>query len=347
MSKNLQKNQNGMVSIMITMIMMIVITLIVLGFAAVTRRNQREALDNQLSSQAYYAAETGVNDAIHAIDPANPAHITPTAADANSCGSFITHAGLGSTSTLSSGVKYTCVLVNENPPALQQTVALGSTQTLPVNPSAATDLTVSWQSTNSTATGAGCPSGFTPSASWIAACQFGVLRLDIYKTGGVTLTGSSAAVADGLASKVGTVYVSPSSAGSLQTRAIDYTKPITAPGYCSSGSCKIRLQDVGGAAFAGNYYVRLSGIYEAPGNVVIAGDSTAITFSGAFASIDSTGQDQDELRRIQVYVPLTNSSGLPAVNALASVNDICKQFSILGPNTSATSTNPGNPLCNT
>jgi len=50
MSAKLSKNQTGLVSIMVTIIMMLVISLIVLGFATVTRRNTREALDRQLST---------------------------------------------------------------------------------------------------------------------------------------------------------------------------------------------------------------------------------------------------------------------------------------------------------
>ena len=49
---------------------MIVMSLIVLGFAQISRRNQRESLDRQLSTQAFYAAESGVNDARELITTA-------------------------------------------------------------------------------------------------------------------------------------------------------------------------------------------------------------------------------------------------------------------------------------
>jgi len=67
-TESLQRNQSGMVSIMVTMILMIVMSLIVVGFAQVSRRNQRVALDRQLSTQAFYAAESGVNDAREFLD---------------------------------------------------------------------------------------------------------------------------------------------------------------------------------------------------------------------------------------------------------------------------------------
>src|SRR3954464_6641054 len=67
-AKNAKLNSEaGMASFLIVMILMLVITLIVIGFAQVTRRNSREALDRQLSSQAFYAAESGVNVTTNAI----------------------------------------------------------------------------------------------------------------------------------------------------------------------------------------------------------------------------------------------------------------------------------------
>ena len=59
-----------MVAILVTMNLMIVISLIVLGFAQISRRNQRQSLDRQLSTQAFYAAETAVNDAADLIKTA-------------------------------------------------------------------------------------------------------------------------------------------------------------------------------------------------------------------------------------------------------------------------------------
>ena len=55
------RNQDGLVSIIIVVILMIVISIIVLSFAKVVRNEQRQTLDRQLSTQAYYAAESGVN----------------------------------------------------------------------------------------------------------------------------------------------------------------------------------------------------------------------------------------------------------------------------------------------
>jgi hypothetical protein len=75
---NLNNDQSGLASIFITMILMLVITLIVLGFAAIANRDQKNSLDSQLSTQAFYAAETGINETIRGIN--NYFSACPTAA---------------------------------------------------------------------------------------------------------------------------------------------------------------------------------------------------------------------------------------------------------------------------
>ena len=57
------RDQRGIASLIITMVSMVIVTLIVLGFATLSRREQRQSLDRQLSTQAFYAAESGVEDA--------------------------------------------------------------------------------------------------------------------------------------------------------------------------------------------------------------------------------------------------------------------------------------------
>ncbi len=57
----LKQNESGLAAIAVTMIIMGIVTLIVVGFATLMRREQRQALDQQLSTQAFYAAESGVN----------------------------------------------------------------------------------------------------------------------------------------------------------------------------------------------------------------------------------------------------------------------------------------------
>jgi len=62
MTLTTRKTENGFVSIIAATTIMILVSLIVIGFSVLMQREQRQSLDRQLSTQAYYAAETGVND---------------------------------------------------------------------------------------------------------------------------------------------------------------------------------------------------------------------------------------------------------------------------------------------
>lgn len=63
----LKANQEGMVAIITTMVIMVVVTLVVSSFALIVRREQQQSLDRQLSTQAFYAAESGISAAYDAL----------------------------------------------------------------------------------------------------------------------------------------------------------------------------------------------------------------------------------------------------------------------------------------
>ena len=63
--KQLQKDQNGIASIIIVVVIILILTLVVLAMSRNANREQRQALDRQLSSAAFYAAESGINDTIN------------------------------------------------------------------------------------------------------------------------------------------------------------------------------------------------------------------------------------------------------------------------------------------
>ena len=63
--------ETGLVAIVVSMLIMIIMSLTVFGFTKIMQREQRQAVDKQLSTQAFYAAESGINDAVAKIhDPA-------------------------------------------------------------------------------------------------------------------------------------------------------------------------------------------------------------------------------------------------------------------------------------
>src|SRR5688500_17746685 len=126
MRGNNKNQQSGFVAIIVTMIIMVVLILITTGFMRIIGREQRQDLDRQLSSQAFYAAETGINNAARALtDPA-----TPLMVDKNECGPSSTpplslHFPAGSNVVdASSGIEYTCLTIDRTPRSLEYS-ALG------------------------------------------------------------------------------------------------------------------------------------------------------------------------------------------------------------------------------
>ncbi len=322
--------QAGMVAIMVTLILMIVISLIVIGFAQISRRNQRQALDRQLSTQAFYAAETGVNDVADLIKTATEAGTSVAAKPdcASNGGGFYTT--LAPIIDAGNKVEYTCLLVNPTPSTLVYS-SVGATSTVvPLTATSGTiaSLTLTWQAKGGTATPAtNCPAAktnvFSPAASW--NCGYGVLRLDLVPT-----TGSLTAA--GLQSSTMTSFVvpiRPGGAGDASSFGYAAGSANSLRGViCSQTECQITITGL----TQSQYYMRVSSQYKDVSLQIAAsnGSGTATTLQGAQAVIDATGKAQDVLRRIQVRVPLDGSSSNRLSDyALQSTEAICKRFSVM------------------
>lgn len=347
------QKQAGMVAIMVTLILMIIISLIVLGFAQISRRNQRQALDRQLSTQAFYAAETGVNDVAKLIKDAT-ATGTPVAAKPD-CAS--TGAGFYSLTPVidaASKVEYTCLTVDPTPSTLVYG-SIGSTST--VVPLIAASGTISsvkftWQSKDATATPANsCPtttsSAFSTTSLW--TCGYGVLRFDLVPTtGSLSLSGLQGATMTSFL-----VPLRPASAGSPNPTAYTTGGGNNRLGVvCSNTNCTMTINGL----TQSQYYLRISSIYKEVSLQIVASDSggAAVKLQGAQAVVDSTGKAQDVLRRIQVRIPLSGSSTNKLSDyAIQSTEAICKRFSVMDGffRSDANTAVPGvgsstsNPLC--
>lgn len=351
MSQKLQRDQRGIASIMVTLIMMIVISLIVVGFAQVTRRNQREALDQQLSTQAFYAAESGVNDTTKVLKSVltSGGTLTPKT-DCTNSGAY---AGLTASSTLGSGVSYACILVDPTPTTLTYTSIQNQRSTVvPID----TDqdlrsLTFSWgaDGTNTNPTACNDSSNnylaLPPaigSNSW--GCSYGLLRVDL-----VQITSGTPLTAAGLSNYTLTFFLKPTNIGATNEPSVSTFQsydPVSTgqrvfivATKCSNGTCSAKINFTNTyfprlSPIGRQYYARLSGMYRNVANLTISGtgSSGAVHFSNAQAVIDSTGKAQDQLRRISVRLPLleSNTDLLPN-NALQSAGSICKRYYITAP----------------
>jgi hypothetical protein len=326
-----------MVSIFVSIIMILLISLVVLGFTQLNRRNQRIDLDSKLSTQAYYAAESGVNDAVNLLRAKYSAYLATGAnVPAKDKCSDYTNYPLNTMNQLVSGdVSYTCVLIDPTPDSLEATVGPSST-VVPLtaaNGKTFSSITLTWDvEKGRTATAVGCYSpanlGLLPVATGAGAwgCNFAALRTDLVKGGG-TLSRTGATSWQNLTQANVFVPINNTTASSVAFTPTNPTNDGAVVKAACGTQCIVTISNLGNTS--GVYYLRLSTLYRSNTHVVITGsDGTgAIKFIGSQAKIDSTGKAQDVLRRILVSVDLTdsNDSFIPS-GALASGDSICKRF---------------------
>ena len=336
-------NEQGIVSIVVTMIIMIVLSLIVTGFAQLARREQREALDRQLSTQANYAAESGIN----ALKAALPFISTDSRTDCSNPDNVSVGAGAPSNpfkdSDLGNNASYTCVLFNKKPKSLiYQDVNSDDAIVAPLSlkssagvPIALNNLTISWKAKNGSTTIKESNLGVFPVAtSWNNS--IGILRLDL-----IPIPDSGVITTQDLDNnqKTKSFLLQPQKINGETTKSYS---AITSGGVIgvkcnetANSGCVLTITDL----TLNNYYLRMRSIYNTSsvtlnGNTVAGGGETTSGFSGAQIEIDSTGKATDVLRRIKVRIE-DPSSSLGSISSLtfpeyvfSSSESLCKQLSL-------------------
>jgi len=349
-------SESGMISILTTMVLMIVISLVVLGFAQISRRNQRESLDRQLSTQAFYAAESGVNDVRQLIEAAT--NSGNAISDKVSCsdtgtGGFYTTLTTKADLDAANNVRYSCVTVNTAPSVLRYSDVGTTSLIVPMTSASGTPFSaigLNWQTKQGTSTPtSGCPTApnnvFTPNASW--SCGYGVLRFDLVPTAGNGLT------ADSLRNATMTVFAVPLSSGGATTIAYPAASPASTSNSntlvgvkCTNSNCSLQVTGLSQTS----YSMRISSVYQDAALQITPTDASGnpLKVSGAQVVIDSTGKAQDVLRRIQVNVPVRNNSNNQLSDfALQTTDSICKRFSVMGGGYFAVNPSPVGPITST
>lgn len=329
--------QAGFVSIIVTMIIMVLLSLIVLGFSKVSRREQQQGLDRQLASQAQYAAESGINDAQNFIKK-NGLSLSSTANTV--CNSYDPATNKlpknGGDPTLVDNVVNSCVLVDPTVTDLvYDKVDTASEVIVPLQLATGgsiSTINISWQDSSSASQDyAQCQSdpavNLSPNTTW--TCPAGVLRVDI--VAGTTLSRTALLNSDkGLLlvpqqNNTGNTINLPALTNSADIRGIACTAG-AAPRACTANITVTATP---------KYYLRIRPVYRSADlNInVNAGVSRMI---GAQAIVDSTGRANDVLKRLVARIPTCASGQVcgkqPAGFALQSAGTICKRYGVIPAN---------------
>ena len=261
-------DENGFASIVIALILIIVLALFTVGFAQLARREQKSALDKQLATQAYYAAESGVNDTMHNLATLQAQAAAGNPPNPDTC--------LNNPVTIGpsqNGAQYTCVLVNLKPPSLvynnvqpeaQRYVTSSSTSS---TGAAAASITVHWGSTDGNSNYPSDTSGgFLPAATWNQTRKYpAVLQF--------SLTPLSDLSRSGLENNTFNAYLYPTSTGSGQVSYATGGNGVIVAASCNASNgaqypCKATINNLNGGT--GKYLFRIIAHYD-PSDVTITG----------------------------------------------------------------------------
>jgi hypothetical protein len=304
-----------------------VISLVMIGFSQVSRRNQQETLDRQLNNQAFYASESGINAAISVIQGkiASGQEIP----EKTECNDFEDYPDI---QLDNQSVKVTCLLVETDSAVLYYDTVNENAPTIaaliPSTPGERIGkITFTWRNSsagpNASANcfpASGANYSLPTRSNW--NCGHGILRTD--------LTAQPSGAID---TAFSSFFYPHRTTGTMDIDTAP-TADYAARGGMNEGECSDADNDPKCMASVNGldapiYYVNLRSIYKRS-TVTIHGFNTSglpIRFKGQ-VTIDVTAKAEDVIKRVQVRVPLTpqDTSTIPAY-AIESSGSLCKRYS--------------------
>lgn len=371
-----KSNQHGAAMILFAMVMMIVLSLIAVGFAFLVRNDQRQTLDKSLSNQAIYAAETAINRKAKALKDG-----TETTTLRDDCSGTV-----GEVFTGFPEVQITCLNWDAEPEVLSIDNIDESPKSVVIKPSAGDVqyFAVRWKPKTS------CDSAttwgqFLDTLDGANPCPYLKVTLSeadqVYSGRGTVIYSRAQSDASAVPtnSAFNTFSYAQENGGtySPDTAADDFGGQIAGSpsgeidnSFCNGGYCLIRIKvpnggtwtnsDIGLVSFSaigGQVDIEVSA-YTSALNLatettnffpnattppVLWDAPSRVKLVGAQAVIDATAKANDVIKRVRVSVPIGSDTWVPgfAINA----NTICKNYQVnANGNTAAVPAMP-HPVC--
>ncbi len=336
----IRNNQDGIAAFFVTLMVMVIFGILILSFSQISNRAGANALNRVLSSEALYAAQSGINNTYSIIKTLENEG-KPVPQQSTSCSNPNYSGSLVGDSDVKYPAKYTCIVVNTTPKILTYDCLHGfcpnnsivakieSVQSETVSTPLST-LDINWTDSSKDA-GSCTSSGNTysfPSVSTWGNC-LELLRVDL-----VPFISGTTTVAD-LQSQVATFYLYPQNGGS--STLIDYNGINIGDSdavACGGTSCSAEVTGLTAPA----YYIRIQYYYGTPDNVNFTGydsSGTQLSFSYSQIQIDSTGVSSNGtvIKRLSANIdpfgvgnPSPYSLPLPPNYAVQSNASVCKSL---------------------
>lgn len=358
MNKKQHNQQAGFVSIIVASLLMIILSLIVIGFTKIMQREQRQALDRQLSRQALYAAESGVNDVLGAISAGQVGYTNPTKTNCDP-----TNLGPYNNGNLVSAtddtVAYTCAMYDKEPSTLDYKVSDSESKTVMLENATTNNFNtfkIEWGQgddppQNDISSLANCSSaGNFNDHPDVRPSAVPILKVDLTRLGPST-AGGNGFVRSQMIEQTDYMYLTPcqdppgtshpfrvdtfsgtNSRGIIVPVACDTTPGVSLP-------CSVNITELtNGLAPYNNtgsdrYFLRMRPIYAAANvNIsateLVAGLPTPTSFKNGQVAIDVTARASDVVRRLRVSVPMSESNVEVPEFAIQSFDGICKLLTV-------------------
>ena len=336
-----------MASIMVVGVLIIILSLITVGFARLMNRELNQSLNTQLATAATLAAESGINDALTLVRDSPDLTIDECQTGINTL-----NTNLGpNTNILSTDTKYTCLLIDPSPTDIRfDSIPVDTSQIVKLTPKNGNIdmLMFSWEASNNTSNNydASVGSPLLSEPDWNSHDKAPVLRVSLYP---VSLNGSLAPIANQK-----TYFFYPEVDGGstnvtnsdynldgqlIGVRCGDTVKTLTA-GFVDSADykCNIIITNVDSSG-GQTYYAKITPIYT-DARVKIKGDTqppiSTIEFIGAQTLVDVTAKATDSVKRLQARANVTDkvnnianaSEKTVPEYALRSAGTLCKRLII-------------------
>lgn len=328
--KKLQQNNSGMVAIMVATFLVLVVSLVVVNYSQLVRREQRQVLDRQLNTQALYVAESGIEQIKEQLlDPDVPRDYTKPAAVG--CGDHIEADYQITNASLGPDLEVTCSIVTNAVETIEREGVSELSEIIPIDPDGGTvnQITINWTNNSGIFNVSGCSYPDLPTA-FPVNCTPGIIKVDIVDTSSLNR--------DTILANTYTAYLYPSSSGTTSTSIASGNSPSEQGNIiqtnCGSGPCSMRITGLS----SGRYHMRIQSIYNESNVQIVAdgvmgGVSGRLTLYNADAIIDVTARAVDVIRRVRATVAIsgyeeTNSTPTSAAAsaALQTADSICKSY---------------------
>lgn len=356
-----KKNESGLASIIVVSLLVVLLTLITVGFAKIMGRSVQNSTSNEAANSATYAAQSGLNDLATYLRQTGTSGVKATKCS-DLIGTSVVKGPFYNDANVSgdSNTRYTCLLINQEPSDLvYQNITNLKSQIVKLTTDTVTSsissYMFSWQARDTSKTSLPPPAtNIQDETSWNTSNYVPVLRVTLYP---VLTTGL---LDDNVQSNSRTFFLVPANAGGAGSKSFDYLSTAngarqkvqcdtaSVPGFTGSADyqCNAVVTGLEKITNIDYFYARISPIYnnvdiKIKGNDI---DNRLVKYKKVQAVLDVTAKAGAAAKRLQSRVDIAGINSVtgsvsesPNISAddnaapdftIRSSNAICKQFKI-------------------